>query len=156
MHASHARSMHASHARSNDEADMRPIQSRRGPKGDSERRGRDGRAPWPRRFLRFFWGAAGETTTVLMKLIMAKLRVTTQSGENGCFNNDTLGPNGGVHSRTCASSKLPHDVPRSDSASTRSQTSRLRKRGGVLRSPCYLQKETRLSTGAWGGASEDV
>ena len=90
------------------------------------------------------------------ELIMAKLRVTTQSGENGCFNNDTLGPNGGVHSRTCASSKLPHDVPRSDSASTRSQTSRLRKRGGVLRSPCYLQKETRLSTGAWGGASEDV
>ena len=64
MHASHARSMHASHARSNDEADMRPIQSRRGPKGDSERRGRDGRAPCRRRFLRVFW-PAGETTTVL-------------------------------------------------------------------------------------------
>ena len=151
MHASHARCMHASHARSNDEADMRPIQSRRGPKGDSERRGRDGRAPWPRRFLRFFLGAAGETTTVLMKLIMAKLRVTTQSGENGCFNNDTLGPNGGVHSRTCASSKLPHDVPRSDSIHAESNQSPAEEGRGVTQ-PVLLTEGNTAFHRSLGGS----
>ena len=149
MHASHARSMHASHARSNDEADMRPIQSRRGPKGDSERRGRDGRAPWPRRFLRFFGGAAGETTTVLMKLFMAKLRVTTQSGENGCFNNDTLGPNGGVHSRTCAAVNY-RMMPRSDS--TRSQTQSPAEEGRGVTQPVLLTEGNTAFHRSLGGS----
>ena len=44
----------------------------------------------------FLGGGRNYNCTSTMNLIMAKLRVTTQSGENGCFNKDTLTPNGGT------------------------------------------------------------
>ena len=99
-----------------------------------------------------FSGAAGETTTVqLMNLIMAKLRVTTQSGENGCFDNDTLGPNGGVHSRTCAPSKLPHDVPRSDSIHAESNQSPAEEGRGVTQ-PVLLTEGNTAFHRSLGGS----